>query len=122
MARADLSFLEKLIGREALEALIQTCGGLSIAIPKRVPLAGPLADLPLPAQEALVAWAGGDTIYIPKCDGRLRAARDAEIRALYDAGWRVQDIARRFRLTERWVYEILNTPADAEDARQGALF
>ncbi len=120
MAIADTSILEGIIGREALVSLIQTCGGLSLSIPKRVPLAGPLADLPLPAQEALVAYAGGDTIYIPKCDGAARAARDAEIVALYDAGWRVQDIARRYGLTERWVYEIINTPA--VDGRQGGLF
>lgn len=120
MALADTSLLESIIGREALAALIQTSGGLALSIPRRLPLSGPLADLPPAAQEALIRYAGGDTIYIPKCDGSARAARDAEIRALYDSGWRVQDIARRFRLTERWVYEILNTPAD--DMRQGALF
>ncbi len=110
MARADLSFLERLIGGEALETLIQTCGGLALAIPKRLTELGPLVDLPLPAQEALIRYAGGDTIYIPKAD-RLRIRRRNEaIRKAYDAGERVQDIARRHGLSERWVYEILNTP------------
>ncbi|MDM7322465.1 MAG: hypothetical protein P3W87_004095 [Gammaproteobacteria bacterium] len=66
MAKADTRLLERLIGREALEALIQTCGGLAIPIPKRLPERGPLADLPLPAQEALIGYAGGDKLYIPK--------------------------------------------------------
>lgn len=107
MALADTRFLEQLIGREALEALIQTCGGLSVAIPKRLPLSGPLVDLPQPAQEALVRYAGGTELYIPKCDGARRESLHARIRAEYDAGARVQDLARRYRYTERHIYNIL---------------
>lgn len=119
MALADLSLLERLIGREAVETLVSVAGGLSLRVPKRPPLDGPLAELPPEAQEALAAHYGGDEIYVPKCDGARRAARDAGIVALYDAGWRVQDIARRHGLTERWVYEILGRPVDD---RQGELF
>lgn len=119
MPIADTSVLVSLIGEDALSALVASAGGLELVIPKRVPLSGPLADLPMPAQEALVRYAGGSTLYIPKCDGAARARRDAEIRALYDGGWRVQDIARRFRLSERWVYEILGRP---EPPRQTELF
>ncbi len=108
MARADLSFLEKLIGREALEALIQTCGGTALTIPKRLPDRGPLADLPLPAQEALMRYAGGDSLYIPKAEHLRIRRRNEAIRKAYDAGERVKDIARRYGLTERWVYAILN--------------
>lgn len=106
---ADIDVIERIIGREALEMLIRTCGGLSIAIPKRLPMRGPLGELPQPVQAALAAYAGGDTIYVPKyLEGAARAARDAEIRELHHAGWRVRDIARRYRLSERWVYEILS--------------
>lgn len=119
MAIADTTLLARLIGEEALATLVSVAGGISVYIPKHPPLDGPLAELPLPVQEALAAYAGGDVLYIPKCDGAARAARDAEIRAAYDAGCRVQDIARRFRLTERWVYEILGRP---DDTRQGSLF
>lgn len=119
VAQADTRMLERLIGREALETLISVAGGLALRIPKNPPLDGPLAELPLPAQEALAAYAGGDVLYIPKCDGAARAARDREIVALYDAGGSVKEIARRFHLTERWVYEILRRPI--ED-RQGTLF
>lgn len=122
MAIADTALLEKLIGREALETLISVAGGLSVRIPKRPPLDGPLAELPLPAQEALAAYAGGDELYIPKCDGAARARRNAEIRAAYDAGESVQSLARRYRITERWVYQILGSPEEDEAVLQRRLF
>ncbi|MEO1750704.1 Mor transcription activator family protein [Thiofaba sp. EF100] len=121
MALADTAELERLIGREALSTLVSTCGGLAIPIPKRPPLRGPLMDLPERAQQALAWRYGGTTLYVPKCDGAARAARDAAIRAAYDAGESVQSIARRWRMTERWVYEILGR-VDAPEAAQGTLF
>jgi hypothetical protein len=120
MALADTRLLESLIGREALEALIQTCGGLSVPIPKRLPLSGPLCDLPQHAQEALVRYAGGTELYIPKCDGARREALYQTIRAEYDAGARVQDLARKYRFTERWIYEILGRPS--REGVQAELF
>lgn len=120
MALADTAYLERLIGREALDALISTCGGLEVHIPKNLPMSGPLCDLPLPAQQALAQAFGGTELYVPKCDGARRARRDAAIIAAYDAGQRVQDIARRFGLTERWVYEILGRPQ--RDPAQERLF
>jgi len=120
MAMADTQLLESLIGREALQALIQTCGGLSVPIPKRLPLSGPLCDLPRHAQEALVRYAGGTEFYIPKCDASRREALYQKIRAEYDAGARVQDLARKYRFTERWIYEILSRPS--RDGRQAELF
>lgn len=118
---ADTAQLERIIGREAMKTLVQTCGGLALAIPRHMPLSGPLMDLPLPAQEAMIRYAGGDTVYIPKCDGAARARRDAEIRAAYDRGERVQDLARRYSLTERWIYEILGRAVDPA-ITQGCLF
>jgi hypothetical protein len=120
MAMVDTQMLESLIGREALEALIQTCGGLSVWIPKRLPLSGPLCDLPPHAQEALVRYAGGTKLYIPKCDGARREALYQKIRAEYDAGARVKDLARKYRFTERWIYGILGRPS--RDWMQAELF
>lgn len=116
---ADTTELVRVVGQEAAATLVQVAGGLALRIPKNPPLDGPLAELPPPVQEALARYAGGDVLYIPKCDGAARAARDREIVALYDAGVSVKEIARRYRLTERWVYEILGRPV--ED-RQGELF
>ena len=112
--------LERLIGREALLTLAQVAGGLDLYIPARVPMDGPLLELPLAAQERLARYAGGTRLYIPKLCGELRRSRDAQIRAAYDAGKRVQDIARRFRLSERRVWAILGSP-EPEEA-QASLF
>ena len=112
--------LERLIGREALSTLAHVAGGLDLYIPAKVPMDGPLLDLPLAAQEALARYAGGTRLYIPMLAGDLRRARDAQIRAAYDAGERVQDIARRFRLSERRVWAILGSP-EPEEA-QASLF
>lgn len=113
--------LERLIGREALLTLAQVAGGLDLYIPAKVPMDGPLLDLPLAAQEALARYAGGTRLYIPMLSGELRRIRDAQIRAAFDRGERVQDIARRFRLSERRVWAILAAPAPQDEA-QASLF
>ncbi|MBW7656226.1 hypothetical protein K1I42_02800 [Hydrogenophilus thermoluteolus] len=118
MALADTTLLTELIGQEAVALLVRAAGGLSVYVPKSPPFSGPLGVLPPEAQKRLASYAGGDLLYIPKCDGALRAARDAEIRAAYDAGARVSEIARRWGLSERWVYEILGRP----EVRQPELF
>ncbi len=53
MASANTSLLASLIGEEALATLISVAGGLAIRIQKKPPLDGPLAELPMPVQEAL---------------------------------------------------------------------
>lgn len=113
--------LERLIGREALSTLAQVAGGLDLYIPAKVPMDGPLLELPLAAQERLARYAGGTRLYIPMLCGELRRIRDAQIRAASDAGERVQDIARRFRLSERRVWAILGSP-EPQDEAQGCLF
>lgn len=113
--------LERLIGREALSTLAQVAGGLDLYIPAKVPMDGPLLDLPLAAQEALARYAGGTRIYVPMLTVPLRRARDAAIRAAYDAGERVQGIARRYRLSERRVWAILGSP-EPQDEAQASLF
>jgi hypothetical protein len=110
---ADLSTLERVIGREALESLIKTCGGLEIRIPKTLPKQGPLADLPLPAQEALIRYAGGDVLYVPKAEHLRVRRRNEAIRKAYDVGERVQDLARQYNLSERWIYNILGRSDEA---------
>ena len=66
-------------------------------------------------------YAGGTRLYIPMLSGELRRIRDAQIRAASDAGERVQDIARRFRLSERRVWAILGSP-EPQDEAQASLF
>ena len=46
-------------------------------------------------------------LYIAKMDAVLRAARDAEIRKLYDSGVSAARLAQKYRLSERRVWSIL---------------
>lgn len=119
MAYADTSYLQSLLGPEGLHALVQAAGGLSVDIAKRAPLHGILAGLPEVTQHALARAFGGTCLYVPKCDGSVRAARYAAICAAYDAGERVQDLARRYGVTERWVYQILGRPATRAPGSSG---
>lgn len=109
--RSDARFLEALIGRPALEALIAACGGMEIHIPKTPPKQGPLKCLPEPALKALVHWGGGTRLYVPQALHTRLDQRNAAIRKAYDAGESVRSLARRYRLTERWIRAILNTPS-----------
>lgn len=116
MALADTAYLESLVGRESLAILVSRCGGLDVYIPTRTPLGGKLGDLPLPAQEALVRTFGGTKLYVPKCDGSARCARNAVIRSEYEAGASVPNLARKYQLTERQVRKILGRPEKKRDA------
>lgn len=49
----------------------------------------------------------GSYIYCRGLDEWRQAWRNGQIRAEYDAGGRVPDIARRWGISERWVWDIL---------------
>lgn len=113
--------LISLVGHTAARELIHRYGGLVLVVPKTV--TGWLADLPGHSAERLAALYGGDRIYIPKPDRELRRARNRQIIAEYDAGERVQAIARRHRLTERQIWTILGRPVPEDpDVSQAELF
>ena len=52
----------------------------------------------------------GTHVYFRNLDHLLRRHRDRLIRRDYDAGMRAPDIARKYRLSERWVWQILGRP------------
>lgn len=67
---------------------------------------------------ALVAEYRGTYIYCRNLDEWERAWRDSQIRAESDAGTRVPDIARRWNLSERWVWDILGRlPVDEKQLK-----
>jgi Mor family transcriptional regulator len=57
-------------------------------------------------------------IYVCNLDAWRIRWRDQCIRQEYDRGVKVPEIARRYGLSERWVWAILGRP----DERQGRLF
>lgn len=115
MARANVELLLDLIGKEALALLVERFGGLTVRIPARTPFSGELAELPAHAQERLAYYYGGGELYVPKCEASRRAAVHAQIRAEYDAGVPVRQLARQYGYTERYIYHILSQADDHGD-------
>lgn len=60
----------------------------------------------------------GTGMYFPKLDETLTAFRNEKIKAEFN-GANHKELARKYDLTERWVYEILKT---TENEDQVALF
>lgn len=99
--------LAAVIGPAALARLAELAGGLELYVPTRLPCRGALAALPSPAQEALVAAAGGSIVYVPRPRAAEREARDAAIRAAAAEGLSQRALARRFGLSQRHVRRIV---------------
>lgn len=51
---------------------------------------------------------GGSTIYVPRVEELQRRLRDARINVEYSGGARVKDLSRRYNLTERTIYKVIN--------------
>jgi Mor family transcriptional regulator len=62
----------------------------------------------------LAAHLGGLSFYYPRLDSILRDKRDAQIRAEF-TGCNHRDLARKYKLTESWIREIVQRrPADEQ--------
>jgi Mor family transcriptional regulator len=53
---------------------------------------------------------GGTFIYVPGLDDMMRRARDAMIKKEYDGGMSARKLARKHRLTERHIWNIVKNP------------
>ena len=51
---------------------------------------------------------GGSTLYVPSIEDLQRRLRDEGIAREYEAGARVKDLCRRYGLTERTIYKVIN--------------
>lgn len=111
--------LRRLIGSSAALKLVERFGGTRVYVPARAALSQELVKtIGLQAAKALAREYGGDAFELPRCAARLRAVRNAEIRAQYDAGKSAAALARDFILTERHVWRILAEPDEVEGAAQ----
>lgn len=63
---------------------------------------------------ALVAEFKGTYIYFRGLEEWRRKWRDSQMRKEYDADARVPDIARRWGVSERWVWEIVGRPDEGK--------
>ncbi len=114
---------------ETLVQVIGRFGGCTLRIPAQWPPYGkrasfkghPLRALLTPAQmKRLVAHYGGTDLYVPKCTQHVVTLRNIsitntfckEIRKGRSTGSVVQQLARRYQLSDRRVWDILKIGAD----------
>lgn len=108
MIYAPLDEIVRVIGLPAALRLVQAFSGTRIYLPHptRVKPHGPVARaLGVEAAVQLSSWWPQCEIEIPKSDRLLRRARDRAIRAEPKA-MLVRDLAKKYDLTERQVYNI----------------
>lgn len=103
--------LVELLGHEATMRLVDAFGGIEIEVPSGK-VEGPLTARIIEAlggglAARFMATYGGEPLYIPRCAQAIRDERDRAIQADYDAGTRVPDIARKYMISERWVWVVL---------------
>ncbi|MGE4539232.1 MAG: Mor transcription activator family protein [Desulfovibrio sp.] len=120
---ASVQELVDLIGLPKAMTLVRTLGGTTFPVPKRATSLGELrynvlADVVgVDAADTLVKRFGGDALYVPRCAAALQAARDAAINDTFVAETRagrssadvVSALARRYKLSDRRVWDILKT-------------
>jgi hypothetical protein len=111
----SVSDLVDLIGHEATMRLVAAFGGILIEVPSGKSLGKVEGPLTARIIETLggglaarfMATYGGERLYIPRCAQAIRDERDRAIQADYDAGISVPDIARKYMISERWVWVVL---------------
>ena len=76
-------------------------------------------EIGIPYTVRLAELFGGSGMYFPELDKLLTELRNANIRAEFDGG-NHKALARKYGLSERWIYEILK--AEGLDENQMDLF
>ncbi len=120
--------LVDLIGFDPTMALVRAFGGIPLRIPKRnTGGAGYEAISEIVGQEAtdkLICRYGGDRVKMPRCQRLLIVNRWRRIIADYERGDTLNQIALRYRITERAVSKILKKPVflDSPQPTQASLF
>lgn len=103
----------KLIGADSLIRLVNVWGGIHIDFPRHarhISASKVVQQLGDEIGEAnalrLASHFSGVRLHVPKCDKAARQVRDDEIRACMDKGEPAHSLARRFKLTERQIWNI----------------
>lgn len=110
-----------LIGLPRTLELVAALGGTTFPVPKNQRRLGQiryeaLAEvIGVDGADALTRHFGGEILSIPKCEAALRELRDRAVRAEFDAITRehpavhaVMLLARKYRLTDRHIWRLLN--------------
>lgn len=127
--------IAELIGLPAALRLIDAWGGTTFPVSKNKRRGGQirfdaLAEVVgVDAAGILTRHFGGEVLAIPRCTTALREVRDRTLRAEFDALTRdlpaihaVSQLARRYQMTERWVWVVLKQTDQVNETRQSSLF
>ena len=99
------------IGMEDTLRIVKEFGGTRLFVPKRVTFQHKLADfLGIEQARRLSHYFAGENLSIPRMAMAIRAKRNREIVRRYDAGDSARLLARAYKMTERRIRTILNTP------------
>ncbi|MBF0308986.1 MAG: hypothetical protein HQL56_05625 [Magnetococcales bacterium] len=101
--------VSRIIGVKSVIALAKHyIDGKRLYVPEEIALSHPLVRIiGLGAALSLSRVYGGSDIRIPKLHNALRGARDAAIRKAVAEGKKITDVGRRFGVTRRYAYKIL---------------
>lgn len=115
--------LVDILGMDTVLTLIRSLGGTTFPVPKRETKQGEVRYRMLvevigeEAADLVVYHYGGGDMYIPRCAKALQESRDAEINSTFLRECRegksstdiVNSLARKYKLTDRRVWDILKT-------------
>lgn len=124
-----------LIGLPKALKLVEAWGGTTFPVSKNKRREGQirfeaLADVVgVDAAEILTRHFGGEVLSIPRCAAAMREVRDRMIRAEFDqetlqhtAVFAVNQLARRYHMTERNVWMVLKRADQGTETKQTELF
>ena len=108
--------LVEVIGLDATIDLVKMFGGDELFIPEKIDGDSRMWDLLVEcigseASRKLVRRYRKDRIYVPMCQAALRALRNQEIIAAYDAGEAFDAIRRRHKISRSYLFRLLKRPS-----------
>lgn len=126
MNTAPVSLLEivEVIGDAAALKLVDRFGGTTPRLPaiRNITPDHPMAEcIGIEALTALVtATGGGRWLYVARCARGMRESRNRQIVEQYSSGTPVEELARRYHLSDRQIWNILGSTV--VDDKQESLF
>lgn len=117
----SLCELVDVIGLQATQSLVSEYGGVRLTVPTKMPEDHPLAQLlGVETARKLSHHYAQERLDVPNAKAAMLAVRNQNMRQEHADGDSARVLARRYRLTERRVWEIL--AEDAPSSQQTDLF
>jgi hypothetical protein len=104
-----------LMGFESTMSLCRKLGGLKVSVPRSLSADSRLVQLlGLDMANRLMTKYGGEQIEVPLLASVGRLLRDNAIRADFDGGSTVDELAQRYQLTSRSIYIVLKASPNVQ--------